>query len=70
MTALEVDMFFQLHKEIKDSLKTFFKYSYPTMRAMQVKGDVGSRPIFNINLGVPVKEPIEVVNINSDESCS
>lgn len=53
MLAVDVDMLWFLHKEIKDSLKTFIKYSYPTLRAMAVKGDIGTRPIFNINLGVP-----------------
>ena len=53
MPEASVNMFWKLHAEIKDSLKTFMKYAYPTMRAMNVSGELGVRPIFNINLGAP-----------------
>ena len=56
MTAEELERLWYLHKEIKDSHKTLIKYSYPIMRAMELTGDTGKAPIFNITV-VPTTTP-------------
>lgn len=67
MHKTDVAMFWRLHAELKDTLKTFIKYSYPTLRTMDVKGDLGQRPVFNINLGVPpapeIKDVTPTINV-------
>ena len=62
MSEADVGLFWQLHAQIKDSLKLFMKYSYPTLRAMNVQGNLGVTPIFNIQLGAPseIKQVTEV----------
>ena len=66
MSEADVGLFWRLHSEIKDSLKMFMKYSYPTLRAMNVQGNIGVTPIFNINLGAP-PEIEEVTNVTPEE---
>ena len=66
MSEADVGLFWKLHSEIKDSLKLFMKYSYPTMRAMNVQGNLGIRPIFNINLGAP-PEIEQVTTVTPEE---
>ena len=66
MCEASITMFWTLHREIKDSLKTFMKYSYPTLRAMNVQGNLGVTPIFNIQLGAP-PEIEEVTNVTPEE---
>lgn len=61
MKPIDINMFWKLHAELKDTLKTFIKYSYPTLRTMDVKGGTGARPIFNINLGIPPEPEIKNV---------
>lgn len=66
MSEADVGLFWKLHSEIKDSLKLFMKYSYPTLRAMNVQGNIGVTPIFNIQLGAP-PEIEEVTNVTPEE---
>jgi hypothetical protein len=66
MSILDINTFWKLHAELKDTLKTFIKYSYPTLRTMDMKGDGGSRPIFNINLGVPPEPKMKNVSPTID----
>ena len=72
MVPADIHMFWKLHAELKDTLKTFIKYSYPTLRTMDVKGDAGTRPIFNINLGVPpapeMKNTTPIINIEGQDN--
>lgn len=67
MSAAEIHMFWKLHAELKDTLKTFIKYSYPTLRTMDVKGGPGQVPIFNINLGIPPEPKMKKVNPEASE---
>jgi len=63
MSQQDIEAFWRMHDALKDSLKTFMKYSYPTMRATQVKGSGGPAPVFNINLGAPEKSKSKTINV-------
>jgi len=70
MTEVDINAFWKLHAEIKDSLATFMRYSYPTQRATQVKDVGGPTPVFHINL-VP-QEPAmrhtnSVINVTPED---
>ena len=51
LSQQEHTLFKHLSADLKASLTTIFRHTYPTLRAMDVAGAMGEVPIFNINIG-------------------
>lgn len=73
MSKSDERLFKFLAGELRLSLETLFKYVFPTLRSIESKGDVGTRPILNFNLNPQVEmkqvEPSEpVIDISTNET--
>ena len=70
MTDEEKGLFWRLHTEIKESLKTVMRYSYPSLKSAEIKGSGGPAPVFNINLGFadkPMKSANPVIDVTPED---
>jgi len=62
MTPAERAEYWHLYDKITDALKVFLKFSFPTLKSMDVSGDTGGTSIFHINIPAPV----DIQRVDSD----